>query len=224
MVRIEDAGVVVSGTGPTTIQNLNMMQKASEIEWDLVRDPQRFYQMFKFYASTPARLALLRLFDEDILPRSVAGVWKDELLFEEPRFTVTVRRWVPWATFAMLMVASLAFAAAFTLPVFVRLTNNTLGFLIALNIVSWSTLIYLIWVYAIPYNTCTKLAKIVEVVNKDLPRLFEVWRESRWYRQQLPVKPPSPAAPPAPLMSSGLHRPAYASAPLQSTVDRRSAA
>ncbi|GAA5783926.1 hypothetical protein YWS52_02440 [Chitiniphilus shinanonensis] len=160
-----------------------MQRVEREIEWALVSDSQRFYQMFKFYASTPARLALLRLFDEDILPRSVARVWKDELQFEDPKFTVTVKHWVPYLIAFLLFVLVMSYTAIFAVPFFSPQSKQLHAFIMGLHLALWVPLVWAFWQLLLPYNACVQLVKFLDEVNADLPGLFDQWRASRWYRQ-----------------------------------------
>ena len=107
-VEAQDVGIIFQGNynapggGPAVVMQLASFRRLTGID-----------------ASGPAMVAICRLLEEEVTPRQVAKVWRDELVFEQGQFTLRFGRYipVPWLmwlslSFFILFFASRAFTPA----------------------------------------------------------------------------------------------------------------
>lgn len=184
---MNDVGVLVSGSGPTTIQNLNVGGKSTRpCAWDLVEDRALFEEKHGIKdTSMPERLVLLRLLEENISPKKLRRVWRDELYFDEretPCFCLNISAAVPWV-FGALAGATITTQVLFSMPEVFSLTPATHVAVTAIWLCLIPTTAWVMWSDVFPYLTAKRLQRFVDKVNPELPALIAHWKKDRWYRQ-----------------------------------------
>jgi hypothetical protein len=138
----------------------------------VVIDEVQFFNATRMRASAPARVALLRLLEEDVTSRALSIVWGDEFTFEEPEFRLRVNRWVPWmlvSLVVLLLISGTAFA--------IEGNSSPAGWLMGMLLGGLTTMFcWTLVEFYRPYLVVRRLVPMVERVNQELPGLLAEWR------------------------------------------------
>lgn len=136
-------------------------------------DEKQFQKATGMSTSAPARVALLRLFAEDIKVKDVSSVWEDELVFQEASFRVRLQKWVPIGTFLHAAVLVMCGIAAILVADGSQERWATFITTVAVS----GLFVWWIAVFYRPYLIGRKLIPIIERVNEELPEILAGWRK-----------------------------------------------
>lgn len=139
----------------------------------VVIDEEQFFKATRMRASAPARVALLRLLEEDVTSRALSIAWGDEFTFEEPELRLRVNSWVPpmLISLAMFLIIS---GAAFI----IEGSSTPAGWLMGMLFGGLTMMFcWTVVEFYRPYLVVRRLVPIVERVNEELPDLLQAWRQ-----------------------------------------------
>ena len=166
-VDAQDVGIIFQGNynapgeGPTVVMQLASFRRITGID-----------------ASGPAMVGIARLLEEDVEPKQVAMVWRDELTFAGNAFRLRVWRFSPalavgsYAIFAVC-VAAFAVSAIFAHQMTVLASACFLASLAAAAVCAFIAIEF----YR-PYVVCKRIERVLVQVNADLPTRIDKWRAS----------------------------------------------
>ncbi|MHA6881523.1 hypothetical protein [Ralstonia pseudosolanacearum] len=167
-VTADDVGIIFQGNynapgeGPTVVMQLASFRRLTGID-----------------ASGPAMVAICRLLEEEVTPRQVSKVWRDELVFEQGQFTLRVGRYipVPWLmciSFGLFALCSVVLWCVVVLGGKNIPTETAICAL--LYLASLMTFLFVGVKFHQPYMVCKRIAPVLERVNADLPSRIETWK------------------------------------------------
>lgn len=138
-------------------------------------EEEEFYKATGMRASAPARVALLRLMHEDVTGKALSRIWRDELEFNENKFTLRIDRWAPGLTGGLLI----GVGVLFILSLMIRdkgLTPVAALILFMCGVLAASFVATLAHFY-IPFQIATRIKPMVDRVNEELPELISEWKK-----------------------------------------------
>lgn len=140
---------------------------------------EQFRKAYGMRASAPARIALLRLLEEDVTARSLRRLWGDELTFSEDRLQLQIYRWVPNVTLAVVGAWGSALIAALVLLAQRPQSVFAVGVASVVFVALTFTVLYALVVELLPYHIACRIRRIVDQVNEELPDILAAWRSGR---------------------------------------------
>jgi len=168
-VTAEDVGIIFQGNynapgeGPTVVMQLASFRRLTGID-----------------ASGPAMVAICRLLEEEVTPRQVSKVWRDELVFDQGQFTLRVGRFIPvpwlmWVSLGFLLLSSVLFWFVLVMGGKSIPTETAICALVYFT----SLVVFLIVgvKFHQPYLVCKRIAPVLERVNADLPSRINAWKK-----------------------------------------------
>ena len=168
-VEAQDVGIIFQGNynapggGPAVVMQLASFRRLTGID-----------------ASGPAMVAICRLLEEEVTPRQVAKVWRDELVFEQGQFTLRFGRYipVPWLMWLSLSFFILCSVVLWWIAVFGGKQNTTqLGICALVYLTSLAAFLFVGVVFHQPYMVCKRIAPVLDRINADLPNRIEAWKK-----------------------------------------------
>lgn len=168
-VDAQDVGIIFQGNynapgeGPTVVMQLASFRRLTGID-----------------ASGPAMVAICRLLEEEVTPRQVSKVWRDELVFEQGQFTLRIGRFipVPWLMWLSLGFFVLCSVLLWCVAVLGGKGNTTqVGICALVYLVSLGTFLFIGVEFHQPYMVCKRIQPVLARVNADLPSRIEAWKK-----------------------------------------------
>lgn len=143
----------------------------------IVMQLEKFQRLTGIDASGPAMVGICRLLEEEISPKQVAKVWRDELIFEDGQFRVTVWRHVPLLAAIALgffVICSIVFGLSMILVGKITLLA---GICMLAYLLSVGFFLLISVEFHRPYMICKRIERVLDRVNADLPSRIDAWRK-----------------------------------------------
>ncbi|MBM3114967.1 hypothetical protein [Jeongeupia naejangsanensis] len=184
MDRVIKVGKVQGIVTPQVLQTGNVIHMPAsdadnalgELAVPIAED--RFYKLTGMLTSAPARVALLRLMDEDISGKQLSIIWKGQLTFSGEIFSVQIERWVPWVTGVVWALTVFVFVGAMVLIDKHQPISTIMGCVLSV-LFTLAGALFATAKILIPYLLAKKVASMVERINPELPELLGRWRDGR---------------------------------------------